>query len=137
MRRPWHTSVLAIAFLCLHTAFWTVYATLSNDGALHQDMVEAYSWGREFQLGYYKHPPLWAWIAGAWFEVFPRTNWAFYLLANLNSGIAVLGVWQLVGLFTEGKQRLNATLLILFIPFYTIQGHQYNANFIQVSLWPW
>ncbi len=137
LQRPWHASVLAIAFLCLHTAVWTVYATLSNDGALHQDMVEAYSWGREFQLGYYKHPPFWAWIAGAWFEVFPRTNWAFYLLANLNSGIAVLGVWQLVGLFTKGSQRLNATLLILLIPFYTIQGHQYNANFIQVSLWPW
>ena len=128
---------LAIAFLCLHTAVWTLYATLSNAGALHQDMIEAYAWGREFQPGYYKHPPFWAWIAGAWFEVFPRTNWAFYLLANLNAGIAILGVWQLAGLFTRGAHRLNAALLIVLIPFYSIQGHQYNANFIQMSLWPW
>ncbi len=134
---PRHAAVLALAFLGLHTAVWTLYSTLSNTGALHQDMIEAYSWGREFQLGYYKHPPFWAWIAGAWFEVFPRTNWAFYLLANLNAGIAILGVWQLAGLFTQGMHRLNATLLIVLIPFYTIQGHQYNANYMQLSLWPW
>jgi 4-amino-4-deoxy-L-arabinose transferase-like glycosyltransferase len=100
-------------------------------------MIEAYAWGREFQLGYYKHPPFWSWIAGAWFQVFPRTNWAFYLLATLNSAIAIAGVWQLAGLFTKGLHRVNATLLILLFPFYTIQGHQFNANFIQLSLWPW
>jgi hypothetical protein len=130
-------STPAIVFLCLHTAVWTLYATLSNEGALHLDMIEAYSWGREFQLGYYKHPPLWAWIAGAWFQVFPRTNWAFYLLATLNSAIGIAGVWKLTGLFTKDVHRLNATLLILLFPFYTVQGHQYNANFIQLSIWPW
>jgi 4-amino-4-deoxy-L-arabinose transferase-like glycosyltransferase len=116
---------------------WTVYASFSNLGPVHRDMIEAYAWGREFQLGYYKHPPFWSWIAGAWFEVFPRTNWAFYLLATLNSAIAIAGVWQLTGLFTKGLHRLNATLLLLLLPFYTIQGHQFNANFIQLSLWPW
>jgi len=126
-----------LAFLCLHTAIWTVYATFSNLGPVHRDMIEAYAWGREFQLGYYKHPPFWSWIAGAWFEVFPRTNWAFYLLATLNSAIAIAGVWQLAGLFTKGLHRLNATLLLLLLPFYTTQGHQFNANFIQLSLWPW
>jgi 4-amino-4-deoxy-L-arabinose transferase-like glycosyltransferase len=126
-----------LAFLCVHTAIWTVYASFSNLGPVHRDMIEAYTWGREFQLGYYKHPPFWSWIAGAWFEVFPRTNWAFYLLATLNSAIAVAGVWQLTGLFTNGLHRLNATLLLLLFPFYTILGHQFNANFIQLSLWPW
>ncbi len=135
--KPGRAATFAVAFLCLHTTVWTLYASLSNGGPVHRDMIEAYSWGREFQLGYYKHPPLWAWIAGAWFEVFPRSNWAFYLLANLNSGIAVLGVWQLAGLFTRGVQRLNATLLLLLLPFYTIQGHQFNANYMQLSLWPW
>jgi 4-amino-4-deoxy-L-arabinose transferase-like glycosyltransferase len=126
-----------LAFLCLHTVIWTVYASFSNLGPVHRDMIEAYAWGREFQLGYYKHPPLWSWIAGAWFEVFPRTNWAFYLLATLNSAVAIAGVWQLTGLFTKGPQRLSAVLLLLLFPFYTIQGHQFNANFIQLSLWPW
>jgi 4-amino-4-deoxy-L-arabinose transferase-like glycosyltransferase len=132
-----HAPATLLAFLCLHTAIWTAYASFSNLGPIHRDMTEAYAWGREFQLGYYKHPPFWSWIAGAWFEVFPRTNWAFYLLAALNSAIAVAGVWQLTGLFTKGPHRLNAIFLLLLFPFYTIQGHQFNANFIQLSLWPW
>jgi 4-amino-4-deoxy-L-arabinose transferase-like glycosyltransferase len=129
-------SLLAI-FLLFHTVLWTVYASFSSPGPVHRDMIEAYAWGREFQLGYYKHPPFWAWIAGAWFELFPRTNWAFYLLASLNSAIAVAGVWKLNGLFAAGATRLSATLLLLLLPFYTIQGHQFNANYIQLSLWPW
>jgi hypothetical protein len=141
----WQTSVLsggntvpwALLFLTVHCAVWTLYAVRTNHGALHPDMLEAFSWGREFQLGYYKHPPLWAWLAGAWFEVFPRSNWAFYLLATLNSGIGVLGVWQLTGLFTRGDFRFCATALLVLLPAYTVQGHQYNANFMLVSLWPW
>ncbi len=126
-----------LALLGLHVAVWTVFACLSNAGPVHRDMIEAYAWGREFRLGYYKHPPLWSWIAGAWFEIFPRTNWAFYLLATLNSAFALAGVWQLVGLFTKGQNRINAILLLLLLPFYTIQNHQFNANYMQLSLWPW
>src|SRR5262249_45897057 len=133
----WRTITAAGLFLCVHAAVWTLYAELSNKGAVHGDMLEAYSWGREFQLGYSKHPPFWAWIAGAWFEIFPRTNWAFYLLATLNSGVAVIGAWRLIGLLTRDIDRFNATALLLLLPAYTVQGHQYNANFILISLWPW
>jgi 4-amino-4-deoxy-L-arabinose transferase-like glycosyltransferase len=133
----WRPATLAAAFLLLHATVWTLYAVLSNKGAVHGDMLEAYSWGREFQLGYFKHPPFWAWIAGAWFEVFPRSNWAFYLLGTLNSGIGVIGAWRLIGLLARDADRFNATALLLLLPAYTVQGHQYNANFILVSLWPW
>ncbi|HZV21616.1 MAG TPA: hypothetical protein VE986_08740, partial [Hyphomicrobiales bacterium] len=40
----------ALAFLALYAAIWTIFAVLSGM-ALHRDMTEAYSWGREFQLG--------------------------------------------------------------------------------------
>lgn len=100
-------------------------------------MLEAYVWGREFQLGYYKHPPLWAWIAGAWFEVFPRMNWSYYLLSALNSAMAVIGVWRLTGLLTKGDYRLAATFLLFATPFYTFSALKYNANTMLLSLWPW
>jgi hypothetical protein len=60
-------------------------------------MAEAYVWGREFQLGYFQHPPFWAWIAGLWFEVFPRADLAFTLLATLNAGLGLYGSWLLIG----------------------------------------
>ncbi len=132
-----HPFVAALAFLAIHMAVWTSYGVVSNGGPLHPDMIEAYLWGQEFQLGYYKHPPFWAWVAGAWFEVFPRTNWAFYLLSTLNSGLAVIGVWRLCGLYVKGNDRLAATLLLFLTPFYTFMALKFNANSILLLLWPW
>ena len=61
------------ALLCLHIAVWTLAACIGASSAnLHHDMTEAYDWGREFQLGYAKHPPVFAWVAGAWFLVMPQ-----------------------------------------------------------------
>jgi 4-amino-4-deoxy-L-arabinose transferase-like glycosyltransferase len=127
----------ALAFLVIHVIVWTGYGVLSNEGSLHPDMLEAYLWGHEYQLGYFKHPPLWAWLAGAWFEVFPRANWAFYLLSSLNSGLALIGVWRLYGLYAKDGDRLAATLLLLVTPFYTFMALKFNANSMLLSLWPW
>src|SRR5437763_1583634 len=51
-------SILAL-LLVGHAVAWTAYACIAqSSGAVHHDMTEAWSWGQEFQLGYYKHPPL-------------------------------------------------------------------------------
>jgi 4-amino-4-deoxy-L-arabinose transferase-like glycosyltransferase len=128
--------VLSALFL-LHVAFWTVYGVLANPRLVHPDMLEAYLWGHEFQLGYFKHPPFWAWIAGAWFEILPRSNWAFYLLCSLNSGLALLGVWRLYGVYASPDARRAGLLLLLATPFYTFISLNFNANTILLSLWPW
>jgi 4-amino-4-deoxy-L-arabinose transferase-like glycosyltransferase len=117
--------------------FWTLVNTISNGLSFDHDMTEAYVWGREFQLGYYKHPPFWAWIAGAWFQLLPHRAWAFAALSAVNAGIGLLGVWRLTGCFAQGEKRLSATLLLLLTPYYTYFAYRYNANTIFLSLWPW
>jgi len=67
----------SVALLATFVMVWTLYGVISaSPAAIHNDMAEAYVWGNEFQLGYEKHPPFWAWIAGFWFEAFPRADWA-------------------------------------------------------------
>src|SRR5581483_5751244 len=128
----------SVALLALFVIAWTLYAVISaSPAAIHNDMAEAYVWGREFQFGYEKHPPFWAWIAGLWFEVFPCADWAFALLAVLNAGLGLFGSWVLIGDFAEGDRRLAATALLLLTPFYTFLALKYNANSIFLSLWPW
>ena len=105
--------------------------------ALHIDVLEAYAWGKEFQLGYYPHPPFWAWIAGAWFLVFPVNNKSFILLAAINAALGLWGAWMLAGLFTRGWTRHAGILMLLATPLYTIVAFKFNANTIFVSLWPW
>ena len=141
IRRPCAPTVGWLAVLIALLAFvgvWTAYFTITELGqSVHHDMAEAYAWGREFQPGYSKHPPFWAWICGLWFSVVPRANWSFALLSVLNSGLGLLGAWALIGRFAEGDKRVSATLLLLLTPFYTFLCNKYNANAIFLSVWPW
>jgi 4-amino-4-deoxy-L-arabinose transferase-like glycosyltransferase len=117
---------------------WAAASVLSTGvGAIHQDMVEAYVWGRQFELGYYKHPPLWAWITGAWLTVLPRAAWSMALLCAINVAAGLWGAWMLIGRFAEGERRLAALLLLMITPFYALTAYVFNANSIFLSLWPW
>src|SRR6204780_60027 len=61
-------AALFVAFV----AVWSLYfAIAESQASIHNDMTEAYAWGRQFQLGYNQHPPFWAWLCGAWFPFFP------------------------------------------------------------------
>lgn len=136
--QSWPQNIVAAAGLLLFIAAWTAHgAIVGANKSLHFDLLEAYAWGKEFQLGYNQHGPFWAWIAGAWFLVFPKTNASFVLLEAINSALGLLGAWMLIGLFAKGWTRHAAALLLLATPLYTIMAFKYNANTIFVSLWPW
>src|SRR5262249_32563217 len=125
------------AFLFFFGA-WAIHAGITGAGkSLHHDVLEAYAWGQEFQLGYHQHGPFWAWIAGVWFLVFPKSNASFVLLDALNATLGLWGSWRLAGLFVTGPVRHAATLLLIATPFYTFLAYKYNANTIFISLWPW
>jgi 4-amino-4-deoxy-L-arabinose transferase-like glycosyltransferase len=131
-------SMLVAALIVLLPAAWLACEFLSHGHAgLHEDMTEAYVWGRHFQLGYYKHPPFWSWIAGAWLVVFPRTTIAFMALSAVNIGLGLWGAWKLNGQFVSGETRLAAFTLLLVTPLYCFLAFRFNANTIFVSLWPW
>src|SRR3990172_10423637 len=104
---------LLIGILAVHVAAWTLYGSIAMGlgGGIHGDMAEAYAWGQEVQLGYFKHPPFWAWLTFAWFEIFPRENWSFYLLSALNGTAGLWGTWALAGLFLGRSERLIVVLL--------------------------
>jgi hypothetical protein len=135
---PARTNLTAALAIVAFAAAWTAFQTVLNSSeALHHDMTEAYVWGREFQLGYFKHPPLWAWIAGAWFWLWPRTNWAFEVLGGVNVAVGLWGAWRLIGLFAQGERRLAALLLLMTTPLYAALAFKFNANTIFIALWPW
>jgi 4-amino-4-deoxy-L-arabinose transferase-like glycosyltransferase len=124
--------------LLAHIAVCTVFATWTLGwGSVHSDMMEAWAWGKEFQLGYVKHPPAFAWIAGAWFAVMPRAGWSFYLLSALNGAVGLAGVWMIAGRLLDPCQRWVAWLLLMLTPFFSIYAARYNANSALLASWPW
>jgi hypothetical protein len=125
-------------FLLGHVAVWTLYAWLShNNLSSSADLNEAYAWGREFQWGYHKHPPFSAWIAAAWFEVMPRSDWAYFVLSALVVALGYAGIWAVIGQFEKGHRRLAAVMALEFSPIYGFLAIRYNANSVLLLVWPW
>ena len=92
-------------------------------------MVENFAWGMEWQWGNDKHPPLFGWITAAWFKLFPFSDAAYYLLNQLNLGIAL---W-LLALAMRRFMRWDKVLLALVLTtlgthFGPDSGYKYNAN---------
>ena len=127
-----------LLYLAAFGVLWAVYFIVSESSAsLHQDMTEAYVWGREFRLGYNQHPPFWAWICGLWFLALPRWQSLFFVLSALNATIGLWGAWRAIGRFASGDARVAATAMLVLTPLYTFFALKYNANSIFLSLWPW
>jgi len=126
------------AFLAVYGVVMMTFATINfGSGSLHPDTTETWAWGKEFQLGYSKHPPIMAWLAGAWFAVMPRTNWSFQLLSIVNAGIGLAGVWMLAGSLLGVHGRWASVLFLALTPSYTYWALKFNANAVLLSSWPW
>ena len=124
--------------LAVHALVWTIAAWLSRGNLdVPGDMVENYTWGIEWQAGYHSHPPLFAWVTAAWFKLFSRTDLAYFALSALNAGLGLLGVHALAKRFLSRETAVVATLALAVSPMYTSLAIKFNANAIQLSLWPW
>lgn len=117
---------------------WALFALIWRWPApAFDDTLEAWSWGQHFEFGTYKHPPLTAWVAGAWFRVLPRMDWSAYLLASLMAGIGLIGLWQLIRRLASPEAALAGMALVMLTPFHTVMASNFNANIILLALWPW
>jgi 4-amino-4-deoxy-L-arabinose transferase-like glycosyltransferase len=125
-------------YLAAHALVWTLATWVSSCNLdANGDMVENYVWGIEWQAGYSKHPPLFAWITAAWFSVFPRTELAYFALSSLNAAVGLLGVAALARRFLPADTAAFAALALGMSPLYTALAMKFNANAVQLSVWPW
>ena len=128
----------ALLLLALHLLLWTWvgWSSRSNFDA-PGDMVEAYVWAQGWQWGYYKHPPLSAWVTGMWFALVPESQLGYSLLAALNSTLGLAGLALLAREFLPGRWVLLVLALASLAPGVTTLAMRFNANAILISTWPW
>jgi 4-amino-4-deoxy-L-arabinose transferase-like glycosyltransferase len=136
--------LLLVGLLLGHVLVWTLQPTLAQSNLADSvDMVENWVWGKEWQLGYWKHPPFFAWVTGAWFALLPRADWAYHLLAALNAAVGLAGVWALTGVADAERadhgrrRRLLALAALAITPIYGFLALKFNANAILLAVWPW
>ncbi len=125
--------VLAFHLLVWVTAHWITDTNLDGYG----DMLENYAWGQDFSWGSTKHPPLFAWVTGIWFTVFPNIDTAYHLLSYTNVVVGLLGVYRLATALDRHDLALPAIILLSMGFPYSTLAVKFNANAILLSIWPW
>ena len=69
-------------FLAAHLIVWTAIPTLTNNN-LPLDTIEALAWGSNLDWGFNKHPPMSAFAAEIFYQIFGPQDWAYYLLSQI------------------------------------------------------
>jgi 4-amino-4-deoxy-L-arabinose transferase-like glycosyltransferase len=126
----------AVAVLAAYWAVWTLYAVVAKASQdFHFDMGEMVAWSREITFGTPKHPPLPAWLVGAWFSIFPLATWGYDLFAV---GIATVSLWVAFAVSTrylDGVKSAVGLALLTLVPFFNFHALKFNANSAMMPWW--
>src|SRR5271170_1189773 len=72
---------LLAAFTFIHVVFWTIVPTILCDNP-PLDIIEGVAYGQEWQLSYWKLPPLPWWIDQAVWQLAGARIWPFFLVGQ-------------------------------------------------------
>ena len=123
-------------FLLFYLAVWSLYGAIAKGSQdIHFDMGEMVAWSRAAGTGTPKHPPLGAWLVGAWFKVFPLADWAYYLFAMVLATLALWLAWLLSARYLDAEKRVTGLLLLTLVPFFNFHALKFNANTVLLPLW--
>ena len=119
--------------LALHVVVWTALPALLSYN-LQLDLAEGLALGREWQLGYWKLPPL-PWWLDYGVVALTGTHDALYLLGPLASAIAIWAVWRLGREVAGPVAALIAALALEGIHFFNFSAVKFNHDVLQLPLW--
>jgi 4-amino-4-deoxy-L-arabinose transferase-like glycosyltransferase len=120
--------------LSLHVLVWWLLPALLQHN-LPLDVIEQLAWGREWQIVYFKHPPLPAWILESVAVVFGRWPGAMYFAGALSSALALLAMWRLSCALIGRQRALYAMLAQECVLYFTIFTPEFNHNVVLLPLW--
>ena len=121
------------AFLALHFVVWTALPTLLYAN-LPLDLIEALTYGREWQLGYDKLPPLPWWLVEIMHRAF-GADAAYYALAQAAVVIAFVAVWATARPLVGATGALIAVLIIDGMHYFQYTAVKFNHDVIQLPFW--
>jgi hypothetical protein len=124
--------ILAVV-LGLHLLVWTVLPILVCAN-LQLDLAEDLALGKEWQLGYWKHPPLPWWIADLLYRLTGSID-SIYLLGPLAAVLCFYGVWRLAREVTGEVEALVAVLALEGIHFYNFSVVKFAHDQMQLPFW--
>ena len=121
------------AFLALHVLVWTALPALLYPN-LPLDLIEALTYGREWQLGYDKLPPLPWWLVELVHQLV-GVDTAYYALAQVAVVGAFAVVWLMARPLVGPVGALVAILVLDGLHYFHYTAAKFNHDVIQLPLW--
>jgi len=122
-----------VAMLALHAAVWTLLPALLYPN-LPLDLIEALMYGREWQLGYDKLPPLPWWLVEAVHLTIGHDS-PYYLLAELAVVAAFALIYAAARPLLGGLGALAAVLIVDGLHYFNYTAAKFNHDVIQLPFW--
>ncbi len=130
LRKPGQTLAIVLA---AHLLVWTLLPLLISHN-LELDLAEDLALGKEWQLGYWKHPPLPWWIADLAYRLTGHVEVVFAL-----GPLAVVGCFIAVYLLARDiagpVQALIATLSLVGTHYYNYSAVKFAHDQLQLPFW--
>ena len=120
-------------FLALHFVVWTVLPALLYAN-LPLDLIEALTYGREWQLGSDKLPPLPWWLVEIMYRTF-GVDTAYYAMAQVAVVIAFTLVFATARPLIGAAGALLAVLIIDGMHYFQYTAVKFNHDVIQLPFW--
>jgi len=122
-------------FVLIHVLLWTLLPLFIR-GAAHFDSTEALAWGRTWEFGTNKHPPLSGWLAEGMFRLVGDPDLAVYLLGQICVAAAFIYVYRLALRFLEPEIALLATIFLEGTIYFNFSAIHFNVNLPSMALVP-
>jgi hypothetical protein len=119
--------------LALHLIVWTALPALVSAN-LQLDLAEDLALGKEWQLGYWKHPPLPWWMADLVYRIVGDVH-AVYVLGPLAAVVCLYVVWLLGRDIVGGFQALIAVLALEGVHYYNFSVVKFAHDQMQLPFW--
>lgn len=129
-RRPTATFIW---FLALHSVVWTALPAILYLN-LPLDLIEGLVYGREWQLGHDKLPPLPWWMLAANYRLF-GTDTLLYAMSQLCVIAAFALIWAMARRLVGPVAALAAVLIIDGLHYFTFTSPKFNHDLVQLPLW--
>lgn len=114
-------------FVIVHVLAWTIVPAVAQR-ILPYDTIEMLYWGHEWQWGYYKHPPLPAWIAELCWMACGNADWPLYLASQVCVAASFLATWLLARRLLPPWPALATVMLLEACPYLNYTTPQWNNN---------
>ncbi|MBI1774328.1 MAG: glycosyltransferase family 39 protein [Proteobacteria bacterium] len=109
---------------------WTLIPALVTDNA-SLDVIEGFAWGHEWQWGYHKGPPLFAWLLELTRLAGGTSLWGVFLLSQVCLAVMFYGVWRLASDILGDDDAIIAVLLLATIYYFNFPTPEFNPIILE------